>query len=167
MEIRLANLEILFGSRRPGGRILGSAMTDPARSASEVDAYRAADRLRHDLGKGIRLSAPDTLETDAEALRARLRADVLETRRSLTGSCSAVEIFALWHRDASALFPGRTDPGSQVTAIAGLMGQIAALAAKLDTLDRPALEGLDRLTRDIARECRALAEATRPKARNA
>jgi len=142
-------------------------MTDPARSAAEADAYRAADRLRHDLGKAIRLSAPDAVEADTEALRARLRADVRETRRSPAGPCGAAELFELWHRDASALFPARTDLGRRVAAIAGLVGEVAALSAKLDALDRPGLESLDRLTKDIARECRALAETARPKARNA
>jgi len=142
-------------------------MTDPARSSPEVEAYRAADLLRHDLGKAIRLSAPDTIEPDTEALRARLRADVLETRRSPSGSCGAAKLFELWHRDASALFPERTELGGRVAAITGIFGEVAALSAKLDRLDRLELERLDGLTKDIARECRALAEMARPKASKA
>ena len=167
MEISVLNLENQSGRPPLARRILEIAMTDPARPAAEMETYRAADRLRHDLGKAIRLSAPDTLEADTEALRVRLGADVLETRRNHAGSCGAVELFALWHRDAFALFPARTDLGGRVAAIASLVGQVGALAAKLDTLERPELERLDRLTQDVARECRALAEAARPKARNA
>ncbi|HKD16446.1 MAG TPA: hypothetical protein VKG23_01165 [Thermoanaerobaculia bacterium] len=138
-------------------------MTPPARPAAAADAFRAADRLRHDLGKAIRLSAPDTLETDTEALRARLRADVRETRRGPAGCRSAAELFARWRSESGALFPENGALGARVAAIARIVGEIGALAETLDTLDRPELERLDRLTRDVARECRALADETRLK----
>ena len=138
-------------------------MTPPAWPAPGTDAFRAADRLRHDLGKAIRLSAPDALETGTEDLRARLRADVRETRRGPGGVESAAEVFARWRRASSKLFPERSAPGARVAVIARLVGEVAALTEELDTLDRADLERLDGLTRDVSRECRALAEDARPK----
>ena len=140
-------------------------MTRPVRSPAAVEAFRAADRLRHDLGKAIRLSAPDTLEAGIEELRTRLRADVLETRRGAAGSCGAVELFAAWRRETTAIFPAGGDLGARVGAIAALVGEIGELASRLDALDRRELERLDLLTRDVARECRALAETARREAR--
>jgi hypothetical protein len=142
-------------------------MALPARSTASADALRAADRLRHDLGKAIRLSAPDALEAGTDELRMRLRADVLETRRGPAGSRGAVELFAAWRRETAALFPANHDLGARVAAIGALVGEIGTLASALDALDRRGLERLDLLTRDVARECRALAETARERARKA
>ena len=53
--------------------------------AREVEDRRlrrktAAFRLKHDVGKALRWSAPEERETDAVALRARLAADLYEAR---------------------------------------------------------------------------------------
>ena len=142
-------------------------MTPPARPAPGTDAFRAADRLRHDLGKAIRLSAPDTLETSTEDLRARLRADVRETRRGPAGRESAAEVFARWRRETAGLFPEAGGLGARVAAIERIVGEVGALDAALDSLDRTGLERLDRLTREVAQECRALADEARPQGRKA
>jgi hypothetical protein len=134
---------------------------------AEIEAFRAAGRLRHDIGKAIRLSAPDTLETDAEFLRARLNSDVRETRRGPGGATGAVELFARWRRETEGLFPAGGPLGARVATIAELMSAIAPLSEALDTLDRAGLERLDRLTRELARECRNLADEARPKSRKA
>ncbi len=136
-------------------------MTSPAPPSPDADAVRAAERLRHDLGKAVRLSAPEALETRTDDLRARLRADVRQTRRGPDGSRSAAELFAGWRRESAALFPEGGRLGRRVAEIERLVAEIGALDAALDALDRPALERLDRLTVDLARACRALAEDAR------
>jgi hypothetical protein len=124
-------------------------------------AAPAAERLRHDLGKAIRLSAPDALERSTEALRARLHADVLETRRDATGARSAAEVFDRWWRSSAALFPAGGDLRRRADRIARAMEEIRDLAARLPRLERPDLERLDHLTEDVARACRALAAVAR------
>jgi hypothetical protein len=137
-------------------------MTPPARPSPGADAFRAADRLRHDLGKAIRLSAPDTLEASTDDLRSRLRADVLETRRGPAGRESAAEVFARWRNETPGVFREDAGLGARVAAIERLVVEIGALAGALDSLDRTGLERLDRLTLDVARQCRAMADETRP-----
>jgi len=122
------------------------------------DLARAAQALRHDLGKGIRFSAPDALEVSTEALRERLRADVLETRRDGTTCRSAADVFEAWRRLEGRRFAAGPLEGG-VSRIAQTMAEAAGLAARLDALDRAGLERLDALTRAVANECRALAEA--------
>ena len=142
-------------------------MTLPAGPATATDAFRAADRLRHDLGKAIRLSAPDTLEANTEDLRSRLRADVRGTRRGPAGSEGAVEVFARWRREASGLFPKDGGLAPRLAVIERLVFEIGALDAELESLDRTGLERLDGLTADVARECRALADEARHRGRTA
>jgi hypothetical protein len=115
----------------------------------------AAARLRHDLGKYIRFSAAETLETDTTVLRERLRADVLATRRTDSATQSASEVFEQWQREEAAHF-GNGAPAETLARLSGTMDELRRLSAEIDSLDRPGLERLDALTRDVARECRAL-----------
>ncbi len=102
---------------------------------SESNAQKrkaAALRLKHDLGKYVRWSATASLEGDVDALRERLRADLETTRKTDSGSRSAVEIFDSWRRETTALFPktaGR-DP-----ELVGLEAAIELLRRKLPSLD--------------------------------
>ncbi len=125
------------------------------------DAAAAADRLRHDLGKAIRLSAPDAPERSTDALRERLRADVLETRRDSSGARPATDVFDRWWRASAALFPDGGGLRRKADRIARAIEEIRGLAASLDRLSRSDLERLDRLTGDVARECLELARAAR------
>ncbi|HEY1252298.1 MAG TPA: hypothetical protein VGH97_14030 [Thermoanaerobaculia bacterium] len=123
----------------------------------------AAERLRHDLAKAIRFSAPEVLETDTEALRARLHADVATTRRGPSGTHSAAEVFDAWWREESRHFGGAL--ARRVDEIARTVEEIRGLAARLPSLARPELERLDDLTRRVASECRALASEARRESR--
>ncbi|MGE5414648.1 MAG: hypothetical protein ACM3NW_10760 [Syntrophomonadaceae bacterium] len=134
---------------------------DESPQAPSGDAAAAAERLRHDLGKAIRLSAPDVPERSTEALRARLRADVLETRRDSTGARPATDLFDRWWRASARLFPEGGELRRRTDRIARTIEAIRGLAASLERLSRPDLERLDRLTEDVARECRELATAAR------
>jgi len=119
------------------------------------DRAEAAGRLRHDLGKYIRFSAAETLEADTTVLRERLRADVLATRRTASATQSAAEVFDHWRREAGAHFASGP-PAETLARLCGTMDELRRLSAEIDALDRPGLERLDALTRDVARECRAL-----------
>lgn len=124
------------------------------------DMAEAAGRLRHDLGKYIRFSAAETLEADTGVLRGRLRADVLATRRSASATQSASEVFEQWRREEAPHFASGA-PAETLERLARAMDEVRRLSAEIDSLDRPGLERLDALTRDVARECRALFLETR------
>ncbi|HEY2798353.1 MAG TPA: hypothetical protein VGK26_10740 [Thermoanaerobaculia bacterium] len=119
----------------------------------------AAERLRHDLAKAIRFSAPEVPETETEALRARLHADVATTRRDASSSQSAAEVFDAWRREEGRHFRGAL--ASRVDDIAGAIEEIRGLTDRLSSLARPELERLDALTRRVASECRTLAGEAR------
>lgn len=136
-------------------------MGGPAKGGQADGAALAASRLRHDLGKYIRFSAPETIELGTDALRDRLRADVLSTRQDTSGPRSAAEVFEQWLRQEAMHFPAGGALGERVARIAQTIDEIRGLAAEIDTLDRAALEQLDRLTRIVAEECRSLAFASR------
>ncbi|HEY3204652.1 MAG TPA: hypothetical protein VGL03_13455 [Thermoanaerobaculia bacterium] len=138
-----------MGSSRPGG----------GRAAA------AAARLRHDLGKYVRLSAPEELETDTRALRDRLRRDVLATRSGSEGERSAAEVFEEWAREERNAFPSEGRLAERLMGIASAIADIRGLASRLDSLSRAELERLDRLTRSIADDCRLLAVEARREGR--
>jgi hypothetical protein len=139
----------------PVGRAYaGAVMAETPRGGSRVEA---AGRLRHDLGKYIRLSAPSSLETDTEALRARLRSDVLATRSGTAGTETAPQVFEAWMREDGALLAGE----ASLDRIRRAIEEVRVLASRLEGLARPELEGLDALTQTIARETRRLVDAAR------
>jgi hypothetical protein len=117
----------------------------------------AARQLRHDLGKYIRLSAPPEREAANEALRERLRADVLSTRSGPDGVVGAVGVFAAW-RAAHPNLP-RSGPFAEgVQRISRAVVAIGELGPALDLLSREDLERLDQATLEVAQGCRALCE---------
>jgi hypothetical protein len=130
----------------PGGR------SDPER------LKHAALRLRHDLGKYIRLSAPSRRESRVEALRDRLRSDVLATRSGPDGTFGAAVIFDAWKEEEQEVLPQSGAFAVRLGAIARNIDIVRALAPHLDRLGREELERLDRATGEIARDCRRLCE---------
>ncbi|HEX7253542.1 MAG TPA: hypothetical protein VF376_11725 [Thermoanaerobaculia bacterium] len=124
----------------------------------------AALRLRHDLGKYIRLSAPARREVDTEALRRRLRADVLATRSDGARPRGAAEIFDAWKREESSVLPASGLAARRLGRIERKIEAVRSLACKLDRLRREELVRLDVLTREIALGCRDLCrEADAPR----
>src|ERR1700730_7367672 len=67
----------------------------------------AAFRLKHDVGKAVRWSAPSEREADTEALRARLSADAVTSRMAAAGTRSVVELYDEWKAEEGALFEGQ------------------------------------------------------------
>jgi hypothetical protein len=114
----------------------------------------AALRLKHDLGKYVRLGAPERREADAEALRARLRADLGATRRAGREAFSAPEVFAAWCEEEREAFD-EDDPDLETLERA--MSRLAELLPAIDTLDARHLGELDEISLEIARRCRSLA----------
>lgn len=141
------------------GLMLVGGMASPTRGRRS--GAEAAARLRHDLGKYIRFSAPETPEPSIEALRERLRADVLSTRRSASDTSAAADVFEEWRREEEANLPASGPLSTYVAKIGRAIEEIRALAARLDTLGRPELEKLDRLTRAVADDCRDFASAAK------
>jgi len=113
----------------------------------------AALRLKHDLGKYVRFSAPAKREADVEALRARLRADLLETRRSGGAARSAVDVFREWEAEERSLFAAFD---ADLETLARAVGRLEQLLPTLPGLDERRLVELDELSLEIARRCRSL-----------
>lgn len=123
------------------------------------DALRAAAyRLKHDVGKAIRWGAPAESERDAEAMRARLRADLLEARRESERPISVSELFKRWQRDEASAFEG-SPLADEVAALAREMEEISRRAARLGDLDEEGLRALDGATRRVAEACARLHRA--------
>ncbi len=118
---------------------------------------RAAARLRHDLGKYVRFSAPETIEADTAALRERLRSDVLATRRTTSTVHGAGDVFEEWRREEAGHFPATGPAVEALGRLARTMDEIGRLSGQIDSLDRPGLERLDALTLAVVGECRTLA----------
>ena len=125
-------------------------------AAGSSEIALAAARLRHDLGRYIRLSAPEAIERDTEALRDRLLADVLTTRSGPAGRLSASAVFDAWMRDHQALLPRAGALAERLSALARAIGGIRKLEARIPSLSRAELLRLDALTREVAEGCRLL-----------
>jgi hypothetical protein len=125
---------------------------------SEAEAVKAAAfRLKHDLGKAVRWSAPAVRETDPEALRRRLGKDLLETRLGPDGRArSAVELFEAWLADEGALFPAAAGPSAHLTRISAAIETVRRSIADLGRLGWDSLVALDEACRVVQDETRAL-----------
>jgi hypothetical protein len=125
---------------------------------SDPEAVKAAAfRLKHDLGKAIRWSAPTVRETDPETLRRRLVRDLLETRVGADGRArSAVEIYEVWLSDEGALFPATSGASAHLTRISAAIETIRRCVADLGGLSWEDLVALDEACRVVQDETRAL-----------
>jgi len=126
------------------------------RSGQAGARAEAAARLRHDLARYIRLSAPAQGEPRVEALRDRLRSDVLSTRSGPLGTLSAAEVFENWMREFGKLFSAPSRFAGRLARVADAVGEVRSLSARIGSLGRPELERLDELTREVAAQCRLL-----------
>lgn len=115
---------------------------DPQRLAS------ATFRLKHDVGKAVRWSAPAVREHDPEALRRRLEIDLVRTR--------AIGVFDAWLSEDGPLF--LSEPGwvLRITRMSKAIERIRARLPHLSTLDREGLNVLDQATVVLAEESRTL-----------
>ncbi len=128
----------------------------PAGDAADAAARRAAAfRLKHDLGKYVRWSAPSAPEADAEALRERLALDLLATRRTDAETLSAVELFDRWESEEGALLD--VPPfAAELGAVREAVGTMRALLPRLARLGPGDLALLDAAARCVAERTAAL-----------
>ena len=120
----------------------------------------AAFRLKHDVGKALRWSAPETREADAAALRNRLANDLLpplrEARTSKAPSKRDVlESFFEWKKEEAQMFaPG--DP--ELAALDEAMAVIERFVPRLSSLEEisiSSLVALDEACLSASRACTA------------
>jgi hypothetical protein len=112
----------------------------------------AAFRLRHDVGKALRWSAPEERETDADALRARLAADLLPRSRGGGADRDVLESFLEWKREEGPMFVGE-DP--DLEAVERAMAVLHRLAPGLLSLEANSLVALDEVCLEASRACTA------------
>jgi hypothetical protein len=111
----------------------------------------AAFRLKHDVGKALRWSAPKERETDPEALRRRLATDLLPSG-SGAAKRDALQNFFEWKREEGPVFR-EGDP--DLTALSTAVSSIGRLLPTLFTLEERQLYELDDATLEATRACTA------------
>jgi hypothetical protein len=88
----------------------------------------AAFRLKHDIGKAVRWSAPEEREANAEELRDRLRRDLLSRASGGGAGRDVLEIFLEWKREEGPLFAGGD---SDLVAMERAMTEVGRFAPRL------------------------------------
>jgi len=145
---------------RARGLIIGRAVPRDPKPLSDLPRLRsAAVRLKHDLGKSIRLSAPARREDSVEELRRRLEADLLRTRSGSSGAMNAPEVFDAWRREEAESFSAFPALATRVAAISVAIEEIRGLLPRLLRLSREDLVRLDEATLNVAEGCRELYRA--------
>jgi hypothetical protein len=94
----------------------------------------AAFRLKHDVGKALRWSAPEEREKDAEALRARLAADLLPRASGGGANRNVLQKFFEWKREEGPLFSADDE---DLRALADAMAVVARLTSRLLPFKEP------------------------------
>ncbi len=95
----------------------------------------AAFRLKHDVGKALRWSAPEARETEENALRERLRADLVPRASGGGATRDVLQIFFEWKKEEGPMF----DAGAaDLEAIGRALEKIAAGRDQLLSGARPA-----------------------------
>jgi hypothetical protein len=105
-------------------------MTDPTDPHEDRRLRRksAAFRLKHDVGKALRWSAPEKREKDPDELRARLTRDLLSRARGGAANRDVLESFFEWKREEGPLFASG-DP--DLAALERSMTEVGRLAPRL------------------------------------
>jgi len=117
----------------------------------------AAFRLKHDVGKALRWSAPEARETDAACLRRRLSADLLSPTSGGAGSRDVLQSFFEWKKEEGHMFDAG-DP--DLATIGRVVDRIAAARPLLLSLEEfpsslPSLLSLDDACLEASRACTA------------
>jgi hypothetical protein len=115
----------------------------------------AAFRLKHDVGKALRWSAPEERETDPVALRARLAVDLLPQAADGGARRDVVKIFFEWKREEGSMFDSSD---AEMQALEEAMAIVARLAPDLRSLKEisfSSLQTLDSACLEASRACTA------------
>lgn len=116
----------------------------------------AAFRLKHDLGKAVRWSAPSRRERDAESLRRRLAADLSRTRTVAGRTQNAVELFDTWRSEEADAFRPAPPWAERLERIAEAVDTVRARLPRLEELELAELHLLDEASLRIQQETRGL-----------
>ena len=111
----------------------------------------AAFRLKHDVGKALRWSAPEERETEMETLRARLASD-LRPSGDAAAKRDIVQSFFEWKRENGPMFPA-DDPDLQ--GLERAMATLERLVPRLPLLEESSLISLDEACLEASRACTA------------
>lgn len=136
-------------------------MAPPAAPPSPSRRFEAASRLRHDLGKAVRFSAPGAGSRETpDALRGRLIADLLETRSSGRGTLDAAAVFDRWLAADGALLTSSPSSAERVERIRAAIDSMRPRLPRLRSLSlgEAELRELDEAARVVDAETRALRE---------
>jgi hypothetical protein len=115
----------------------------------------AAFRLKHDVGKALRWSAPEARETDAASLRRRLAADLLSPTSGGAANRDVLKSFFEWKREEGPMFEP-SDP--DLKALENAMAVVARLVPRLSSLEEisfSSLASLDSACVEASRACTA------------
>jgi hypothetical protein len=104
------------------------ASTQEDREDRRLRRKSAAFRLKHDVGKALRWSAPEERETNPDELRARLARDLFSRARGGGAREDVLQIFSEWKREEGPLFPA-DDP--DLRALDRAMSDLERLASDL------------------------------------
>lgn len=118
----------------------------------------AAFRLKHDVGKALRWSAPEERETDPAALRARLALDLLPRATDAGAKRDVLKNFFEWKREEGHMFDVAD---ADLQALEDAMATVARLAPRLLSLEEStassfsSLQSLDSACLEASRACTA------------
>jgi len=115
----------------------------------------AAFRLKHDVGKALRWSAPEQRETDSAALRARLAADLLPKVAGDGARRDVLKSFFEWKREEGSMFDSSD---ADLLALEDAMATVARLSPGLLSLKEislSSLQSLDDACVEASRACTA------------
>lgn len=119
----------------------------------------AAFRLKHDVGKALRWSAPEERETDPAALRARLAADLLPPASGGHAHRDVVKSFLEWKKEEGHMFdagdPDLATVGRAVDRIAAARPMLLSLEESPSSLPLSSLQSLDDACAEASRACTA------------
>ena len=131
-------------------------MPSSARGEDRERLLSAVFRLKHDLGKAVRWSAPSRRERDAESLRLRLQADLSRTRTVAGRTQSAVELFDSWRSEEGEAFRSEPSWAARLERIADAVDTLRARLPRIEALDLVELHVLDEASQRIQDETRGL-----------
>lgn len=117
----------------------------------------AAFRLKHDVGKALRWSAPEEREKDAVALHARLTADLIPRAKGGGADRDVLESFFEWKREEGQMFdagdPDLATVGRAVDRIAAARPLLLSFEESSSSLVFSSLLALDDACLEAARAC--------------
>ncbi len=140
-------------------------MTNPTEPHEDRRLRRktAAFRLKHDVGKAVRWSAPEERETNMDELRARLTRDLLGRANGGGAREDVLKIFFEWKREEGPSFASGDPDLEALERALGEVGQLAPhLAPSLfpfkessSSLSDSSLLALDEACLEASRACTA------------